>query len=156
MILARRNSDHLRRKNRSRSAMMMGKLISRRTKMTDQQIPKTPTLATASRCLPQLWKFCQIYFRTRKSRFWNWCCVAAAMICWKPSSNAIRWKKNSIILILKMAENWKNLQEISRKFSKLVCQKFSALISSLESKFHENDKKCVKECFTFHFFRETP
>ncbi len=38
--------------------------------------------------------------------------------------------------------------EMSKVFYRVLCK--SALIHAIESKFHENDKKCVKECFTFH------
>ncbi len=49
---------------------------------------------------------------------------------------------------------WRFLDEISRVSFRILCK--SALIRSLKSKFPEDDKKCVKECFSFHFLlRET-
>ncbi len=50
---------------------------------------------------------------------------------------------------------WWFFDESSTVPYRVLCK--SALIHNLESKFHENGKKCVKECFRFHLlFCETP
>ncbi len=50
---------------------------------------------------------------------------------------------------------WQFFDETSKISYRVLCK--LALIHSLESKFHKNGEKCVKECITFHLLlHETP
>ncbi len=97
--------------------------------------------------------------------------------CWKPAThlswntvkqpwNMKKWKVCRVYPVhftehlfhisyfTPFCSRWRFFDETSKISYLILCK--SALIHSLESTFHENGEKWVKECFTFHFFSETP
>ncbi len=65
-------------------------------------------------------------------------------------SGAFHKASSSHFIFMPFRSRWWFFGETSKVSYRVWCK--SALIHTLESKFHENDEKCVKECFTFHFF----